>query len=114
MEHLNKLEFVDGKLIIHNDNAVMNNGITTTTIKKTSKFVIDGEDLLQLYAVLQDRECNVIETSHGRCHFKFIVVGENSNANGIAVICKRALDSIEEFNNTRHWWERKIKIKESV
>ena len=112
MLSLNKLEFVDGKLIIHNDNAVVNNGVTTTTIKKNSKFFIDGEDLLQLYSVLQDKECNVIETSHGKCHFKFIVVGENSDANEIAIMCKRALDSIEEFNKTRHWWERKIKIKE--
>jgi hypothetical protein len=43
-------------------------------------------------------------------HIEVIVVGENAEAKELAVMCKILLDAIENFNNTRHWWERKIKI----
>ena len=74
-------------------------------------FEIDGDSLLKIYAILQDKSVTMIKCKESAfSHKVFIVVGENSEAKQLATICKTLLDAIENFNNTRHWWERKIKI----
>ena len=61
--------------------------------------------------MLQDKSVTMINCKNSAFrHIEVIVVGENSEAKELAVMCKILLDAIENFNNTRHWWERKIKI----
>lgn len=101
----------DGKLEIHTDNAVVTNGQTSVEIDGSDTFKIDGNSLLKIYAMLRDKSVTMINCKNTAFrHLETIVVGENSEAKELAVMCKILLDSIENFNNTRHWWERKIKI----
>lgn len=101
----------NGKLEIHTDNAIVTDEQTKTEIKSCDTFEIGGDSLLKIYAMLQDKSVTMIKCKESVfSHKVFIVVGENSKAKQLATMCKTLLDAIENFNNTRHWWERKIKI----
>ena len=101
----------NGKLEIHTDNAIVTGEQTKTEINGCDTFEIDGDSLLKIYAMLQDKSVTIIKCKESVfSHKVFIVVGENSEAKQLATMCKTLLDAIDNFNNTRHWWERKIKI----
>ena len=102
----------EGKLEIHTDNATLKNSETITQIGENDAYTIFGKDLAQLYAILQDKKVVAIRglRSGALSNTDIIVVGENAEAKELATMCKTLLDAIENFNNTRHWWERKIKI----
>ena len=101
----------EGKLEIHTDNAIVTDGQTNTEIRGCDLFTIDGDNLLKLYAILRDKSVTMKNCKNSVFrHIEVIVVGENSEAKELAAMCKILLDAIENFNNTRHWWERKIKI----
>ena len=102
----------EGKLEIHTDNATLKNSETSTQIRENDAYTIFGKDLVQLYAILQDKKVMAIRgLRNGTLSYTdIIVVGENAETKELAVMCKTLLDAIENFNNTRHWWERKIKI----
>jgi hypothetical protein len=101
----------EGKLEIHTDNAFVTDEQTKTEINSYDMFEINGDSLLKIYAMLQDKSVTMIKCKESVVSCKvFVVVGENSEAKQLATMCKTLLDAIENFNNTRHWWERKIKI----
>lgn len=101
----------EGKLEIHTDNAIVTDEQTKTEINSCDTFEIDVDSLLKIYAMLQNKSVTMIKCMESVfSHKVFIVVGENSEAKELATMCKTLLDAIENFNNTRHWWERKIKI----
>lgn len=103
----------NGKLEIYTDNAVFCNGETHTTIGGKT-FEISGEDLMQIYAFLKDKEItclqncrkgNYINTVH-----HYMIVGENVENISVMKEYVDLRNKVEEINNTRHWWERKIRI----
>lgn len=106
----------EGKLVVHTDNATLKNSETSTQIGENDVYTILGKDLLQLYAILQDKQVTAIRgLRNGTLSYTdIIVVGENAEAKNLATMCKTLLDAIENFNSTRHWWERKIKIERTL
>lgn len=102
----------EGELEIYTDNAMLKNSETSTQIGENDAYTILGKDLLQLFAILQDKKVMAIRGLRNRTlgYTDIIVVGENAEAKELLVMCKTLLNAIENFNNTRHWWERKIKI----
>jgi hypothetical protein len=106
----------EGKLEIHTDNATLVNCETSTQIGENDAYTIFGKDLMQLYAILQDKKVMAIRGLRNGAwsYTDIIIVGENAEAKELATMCKTLLDAIENFNNTRHWWERKIKITEDI
>ena len=103
----------DGKLVIHTDNATFFDGETHTSIGGKT-FEISGEDLMKIYALLQDREItqllNVRDDSHFLTINNYVIVGKDVEKNRLMDMYVKLLKEVEEINNTRHWWERKIKI----
>lgn len=124
----------DGKVIISNDNALIEDHATHTDI--TGNYAIDDMSVLRLMAALNGTH-TIKETSlrYGDRLLSIFTNDEDFNAkfeelkntiegdvknNGIykseiAKLQRRvfALEyQIERFNSTRHWWERKLKIKE--
>ena len=113
MKHKTKYATLNnyGKLEIHTDNAVITDEQTSTEINGCDTFEIDGNSLLKIYAMMRDKRVTIIDCENSAFrHTEVIVVGENSEAKELAAMCKLLLVSIENFNNTRHWWERKLKI----
>lgn len=107
----------EGKLEIHTDNAVFCNGETHTSIGGKT-FEISGEDLMQIYALLKDKEIthllNVRDKNYMNTVHHYMVVGENVENIKIMEEYVDLRNKVEEINNTRHWWERKIKIKNEL
>lgn len=103
----------DSKLEIHTDNATFVDGETHTSIGGKT-FEISGEDLMKIYALLQDREItqllNVRDDSHFLTINNYVIVGKDVEKNRLMDMYVKLLKEVEEINNTRHWWERKIKI----
>jgi hypothetical protein len=113
MNAINYARLNNGKLEIHTDNATFFNGETQTSIGGKT-FEISGEDLMQIYALLNDREVthllNVRDKDYMNMVHHYMVVGKDV---GNIKIMKEYVDlrnKVEEINNTRHWWERKITI----
>lgn len=103
----------EGKLIIYTDNARFVDGITDTEFANRT-FEISGEDLLKIYSFLQDREItqllNVRDDSYFQTINNYIIVGKDVEKKRLMDMYVKLLYNVEEINNTRHWWERKIKI----
>ena len=103
----------DGKLEIHTDNATFVDGETHTSIGGKT-FEISGEDLMKIYALLQDREItqllNVRDDSHFPTINNYVIVGKDVEKKRLMDMYVKLLYEVKEINNTRHWWERKIKI----
>lgn len=95
----------EGKLVIHTDNATFIDGETHTEFSNRI-FEISGQDLMKIYALLQDREITTLITKRN----KSIVVGKDVEKKRLMDMYIKLLYNVEEINNTRHWWERKIKI----
>ena len=102
-----------GELEIRTDNATFVDGITHTKFANRT-FEISGEDLMKIYALLQDREItqllNVRDDSHFPTINNYVIVGKDVEKKCLMDMYVKLLYEVEEINNTRHWWERKIKI----
>ena len=115
MKHKNNYAKIndEGKLEIHTDNATFVDGSTHTELANTN-FEISGQDLMKIYAMLQDREItqllNVRDDSHFLTINNYVIVGKDVEKNRLMDMYVKLLKEVEEINNTRHWWERKIKI----
>lgn len=102
-----------GKLEIHSDNATFINGATSTQIANRT-FEVSGQDLMKIYALLQDREItqllNVRDDSLFPTINNYVIVGKDVEKKRLMDMYVKLLYEVKEINNTRHWWERKIKI----
>ena len=95
----------EGKLEIHTDNATFVNGITDTEFANRT-FEISCEDLMKIYAMLQDREIITLVSNRNN----YVIVGKDVEKKRLMDMYVKLLYNVEEINNTRYWWERKIKI----
>ena len=95
----------EGKLEIHTDNAIFVDGITDTEFANRT-FEISAEDLMKIYAMLQYKEITTLITKRK----EYVIVGKDVEKKRLMDMYIKLLYNIEEINNTRHWWERKIKI----
>ena len=95
----------EGKLEIHTDNATFVDGITDTEFSNRI-FEISGEDLMKIYTMLQDKEITTLITKKK----EYVIVGKDVEKKRLMDMYVKLLYNVEEINNTRHWWERKIKI----
>lgn len=103
----------EGKLEIYTDNAIFVDGKTNTTLANRT-FEISGQDLMKIYALLQDREItqllNVRDDSHFLTINNYVIVGKDVEKKRLMDMYVKLLYEVDEINKTRHWWERKIKI----
>lgn len=124
----------DGKVVVYNDNARIDaNGITSPF---NGYFLIDYESVMKLCAMQNDASYLRIQQFWiNRTHFFSITKHDDFDAKikEINEFLDRNLKShednekqidelknrvstlenqIKKFNSTRHWWERKLKIKE--
>lgn len=106
----------EGKLVIHTDNSVFTEGVTHTEMANRT-FAISGEDLMKIYGLLKDKEITFL------CYLRdigtpirnsYMIVGENVENKRIMDMYVSLLKEVEELNNNRHWWERKIKIERTL
>lgn len=124
----------DGQVVIHNDNARTDADGTTSRFE--GYYLIDDESVMKLCAMQNDASyLRVNEFWINRTHFfsatkhddfdaKIKEINEyidrklkssEDNEKQIAKLKDRVFTleyQIEKFNSTRHWWERKLKIKE--
>ena len=104
----------EGKLEIHTDNATFVDGRTYTEFANRT-FKISGEDLMKIHALLQDKEITHLLNVHRGCYCattdRYIIVGKDVEKKRLMDMYVKLLYNVEEINNTRHWWERKIKIE---
>ena len=102
-----------GELEIRTDNATFINGVTHTQIANRT-FEISSEDLLKIHALLQDKEITHLLNVHRGCYCtttdRYIIVGKDVEKKRLMDMYVKLLYNVEEINNTRYWWERKIKI----
>lgn len=124
----------DGKVIISNDNALIDEHATHSDI--TGDYAIDDMSVLRLMTALNG--VHIIKEIDLRCYHRIFSIFTNDEGikakfeelknaiegdvknnevyrNKIAELQNRVSTleyQIEKFNSTRHWWERKLKIKE--
>jgi hypothetical protein len=124
----------DGKVIVSNDNALIEEHGTHSDI--TGDYAIGDKSVLRLMAALNS--IHIIKETDFRCYHRYLSVFTNDKGinakfeelkntiegdvknNGVYKDKIVELQSrvstlekqIEKFNATRHWWERKLKIKE--
>lgn len=101
-----------GKLVVHTDNSVFTEGVTHTEMAHRT-FAISGEDLMKIYGLLQDKQITCLSCLRESCFGtnNYMIVGENVENKKIMEEYVSLLKEVERINNTRHWWERKIKIE---
>lgn len=124
----------DGQVVIYNDNARIDTDGTTSRFE--GYYLIDDESVMKLCAMRNDASyLRVHQFWIGRTNFFSITKRDDFDAKikEINEYIDRNLKShedyekqieklkgrvstleyqIEKFNSTRHWWERKLKIKE--
>lgn len=102
-----------GKLEIHTDNGFFINGKSYTNICG-KMFEISGDDLMKIYALLEDKEITCLYNLRERGYSTFInnymIVGGNVEKKCLMERYIKLLQEVEDINKKRHWWERKIKI----
>ena len=110
MNTTNYARLNNGKLEIHTDYF---DGETSTSFEGKT-FEINGEDLMTIYALLNDKEItyllNFRESGSVNTIHHYMVVGENVENKRVIEEYVELLKEVEKINSTRHWWERKIKI----
>lgn len=105
----------NGKLVIYTDNGVFMDGKAHTEMANRT-FAISGEDLMKIYALLQDKRITCLYYLRESCFGtnNYMIVGENVENKRIMDMYVSLLKEVEELNNNRHWWERKIKIERTL
>ena len=105
----------EGKLVVHTDNSMFKEGEIYTEMANR-RFTISGEDLMKICGLLQDKQItcfyNFREGRFGTNNY--MIVGENVENKRIMDMYVRLLKEVEELNNNRHWWERKIKMERTL
>ena len=100
------------KLEIYTDNAVFVNNEVYTTLNGR-KYEISGEDLLKIHGLLSDKNITQVTFREGDLTptiCKYVFIGQNVEKESIMETFTNILQQVEHINETRHWWERKIKI----
>lgn len=98
-----------GKLVIQTDNATcIDNDVITDIHGRT--FEISGSDVIILQKLFKEKKVSCITVERGFNIHTYIFVGENAENKEIVERNIKLEAAIEKFNNTRHWWERKIEI----
>jgi septal ring factor EnvC (AmiA/AmiB activator) len=138
MSEINKEKRVviqnDGQVVVYNDNARIDANGTTSRIE--GYYLIDDDSVLKLCALQDDISYLRVNLFWiNRTHFFSITKHDDFDAKikEINEFLTRHLQSsedsekqieelkdrvsaleyqIKKFNSTRHWWERKLKIKE--
>lgn len=118
----------DGQVVVYNDNARIDANGTTSRIE--GDYLIDDDSVLKLCALQDDISYLRVNAFWiNRTHFFSVTKHDDFDAkikeinefltqnlrSRIAELQSRvsALEyQIKKFNSTRHWWERKLKIKE--
>ena len=124
----------DSQVVVYNDNARIDANGTTSRIE--GDYLIDNESVIKLCAMRNDTSyLRVYDSWVDHTNFFFVTKHDDFDAKikEIDEILTRNLQSsedyekqikklkdrvsaleyqIEKFNSTRHWWERKLKIKE--
>ena len=102
-----------GKLEIHADNATFADGITDTEFANRT-FEISAQDLMKIYAMLNDREVTCLYNCRDNGCINvvsnYMFIGKDVEKRRLMDMYVKLLYAVEEINNTRRWWERKIKI----
>ena len=115
MKHKNNYAKINdkGKLEIHTDNAFICEG-TIDTIIANRIFEISGQDLMKIYAMLNDREVtclyNCRDNGCMNVVSNYMLIGKDVKKKHLMDMYVKLLHKVDEINKTRHWWERKIKI----
>lgn len=107
----------NNRMVIFTDNAMVENGVVSTDIQGKT-FEISGKDVLRIQALLAEKKTTCIHTGGFLGNsITYVIVGENAEYQEAVEqnieLNKRIkeLDKrIEEFNKSRHWWERKLKV----
>lgn len=97
----------EGELVIYTDNATCINGAVTTKISSRT-FEISGVDVLMLQGMLENKKVSCIKRGGPFYFDSYIIVGENADCKEFIKDYTDLKNRVEEFNNSRHWWERKI------
>lgn len=113
----NEVFFRNDKLVICTDNAMVEDGKVSTDIQGRT-FEISGTDVLRIQALLAEKKTTCIHTGGFLGNsITYVIVGENAEYKEAVEqnieLNKRVEDldkRIEEFNKSRHWWERKLKL----
>lgn len=100
----------NNRMVIYTDNAMVENGVVSTDIQGNT-FEISGTNVLRLKAILDEKKITTIHTggffSGG---LTYVIVGENAEYKEAVELNIELNRRIEEFNKSRHWWERKLKL----
>lgn len=107
----------NNRMVICTDNAMVENGVVSTDIQGKT-FEISGTDVLRIQALLAEKKTTCIHTGGFLGNsITYVIVGENAEYKEAVEqnieLNKRIEDldkRIEEFNKSRHWWERKLKV----
>lgn len=124
----------NGNVVVINDNATIDANATTTNID--GNYIIDGNSVLKLMALRHDTSC--LRVRHfwiGRTAFFSVSTQDiiDEKINEFKEILEKNVEDEEDlkkknfelkdriadlkrqvykFNNSRHWWERELIIKE--
>lgn len=117
----------ENKLVIETDNCTNINGELRTKVE--GGFYIKDEDVAKLFSIVNEKNCFysqiVIEGDWNYLNktlknelyiiddnFASIIKEQSEKLVELSEKLEKLGDIVTEFNDTRHWWERKIKIEE--
>lgn len=124
----------DGQVVIYNDNAIIDTHGPKSLFE--GYYLIDAKSVMKLCAMRNDASYLLIHEYWGKCINFFSITKHDDfdakikeiteyidrnlklhedNEKQIEELKERVFTlkhQIEKFNSTRHWWERKLKIKE--
>lgn len=98
-----------GKLVICTDNAMVEDGVVSTNIEDRT-FEISGRDVLRLQAILAEKKITTVHSNGFFGGLTYVIVGENAEYKEAVELNIELNKRIEEFNKSRHWWERKLRV----
>jgi hypothetical protein len=110
----------DNKLVVKTDNAIID-GYNKTITSLNGKFTIDANDVAKLLSMIN--ETNMYCYKSIFCsEVRWFIGDEDEHTQHLDSETKlrkeiekkynKLIEKIDTFNETRHWWERKIKIDE--
>ena len=99
----------NGKLMIYTDSAIVDDGVVSTDIEGKT-FEISGTDVLRLQALLAEKKVTCVHSDGFFNKLTYVIVGENAECKEAVELYIELNKRIEEFNKSRHGWERKLKL----